>query len=43
VTPNPDINGTPLFDVEIAQKRYKIDTWLVQTTDRKWYVACWIP
>jgi len=28
------VNHPPLFDVE-SQKRCKIDTWLLQTTNRK--------
>jgi len=34
MTGNPDFKGTPLFDAEY-QKRYVIDTWSVQTTNRK--------
>ena len=26
----------------ISQKQYMIDTWLLQATNRKWYVAYWI-
>jgi len=38
MTPNPDIKGTPLFD-RVSLKRYKIDAWLLQTTNRKLYVT----
>ena len=31
--PNSDFSDTPLLDVELFQKRYKIDTWLLQTTN----------
>jgi len=45
VASNPDLKGTPLFDVDVsAEERHKIDTHAVtiQTTNRKWYVTYWI-
>jgi len=29
MTPNPDVNDTPLFDIEYPHKQYKIETLLV--------------
>ena len=37
--PWPRFQGHTIIRRSISQKRYKIDTWLLQTTNRKWHVT----
>ena len=37
----PDFKCTPFIRRWISQKQYKIDTWLLQTTNRMWCIVYW--
>ena len=38
---NQDDSGDRLFNIEYLRNDTRY-TWLLKTTNRKWYVACWI-
>ena len=41
---NSDFKDAPLFDLNVTAKLQDIDTWLLQATNRKWYVTyCIVP
>jgi len=35
----PDFEGMPLLDIECFRNNMRCMVWLLQTADRKWYVA----
>jgi len=40
---SPVFQGHAIIRRRVSQKRHKIDTWFLQTSNRKWYVAWTVP